>query len=261
MVISSGTPLRGLLLASFLLQAGPAVGQQAPVLVRYPLRLVELSVLADSSYGLELVVLPAADSERGKDGAPIWLRFEPDSVLGWLNRAAAALRFPAAGGPTDVIQWSPTLHPFHGPGGFLLGRHRKKGALQKDHWLAVADSTPGWLADIAAQEADSILHLFLALAGQARLDTSTSAALDASQVDQAASVVLQPKPRGRGRLVVQYIVGTDGRVEPASVLVLAASSAELEREALAQLQATAFAPARRGGQPVRQVVRQVMVSR
>src|ERR1044071_6566834 len=55
------------------------------------LLLLDLSLVADSSTGLQLLVEP-------KDGTTghslVWLRFDPDSALAWLNSAADVLRTP-----------------------------------------------------------------------------------------------------------------------------------------------------------------------
>jgi hypothetical protein len=219
------------------------------------LRLLDLSLVADSVYGLQLLVEP-------KDGTTahslVWLRFDPDSALTWLNSAAAVLRTPVSGGPPDAIQWSSTLRPIGGRGGFLLGRHRKKGSLEKDHWLAIADSAPGWQAEIAAKEADSLLHLILVLAPRAAIDTGARAALDRDQVDHPAVLMHQPSGGGGSRYVAaQYVVGVDGRVEPESVRLLLAPP-RLEAAARDEILALHFQPAVKGGKPVRQLVQQVL---
>ncbi len=210
--------------------------------------------MADSAYGLQLLVEP-------KDGTTghslVWLRLDPDSALAWLNSAAAVLRTPVSGGPPDAIQWSATLRPIGGRGGFLLGRHRKKGTLEKDHWLAIADSAPGWQAEIAPREADSLLRLILVLAPRAALDTGAHAALDRDQVDHPAVPTRQPNGGGSHPVAAQYVVGIDGRVEPESVRLFLVSSARLEAAARDEILGLRFEPAVKGGRPVRQLVQQV----
>jgi hypothetical protein len=236
---------------------GFVVPRQGPVAsARLSLRLLELSLVADSSYGLQLLVEP-------KDGTTghslVWLRFDPDSALAWLNSAAAVLRTPVSGGPPDAIQWSSTLRPIGGRGGFLLGRHRKKGTLEKDHWLAIADSAPGWQAEIAAREADSLLHLILVLAPRAAIDTGPHAALDCDRVDQPAVPTHQTNGGGGSHFVAaQYVVGVDGRVEPESLRLLLAPTSRLEAAAREEIFSFRFQPAVKGGKPVRQLVQQVL---
>jgi len=251
-----------LLLVVLIPGAARLASQPPAAMVRYSLRLVDLTVVADSTYGLQLLVVPASKTvAEGTEGTLVWLRFDPDSVLDWLNAAAAILRTAVPGGPADAIQWSPALRPLTGPGGFLLGRHRSKGRLGKEHWLAIADSAPGWQAELAAQEADSVLHLLLALAPQARIDTSASVARDRRQVDRPVTVVRQSRPPSRGlrsRVAVQYVVGSDGRVEPTSFTVLLAASPRLAAEAWEVVRESRFEPAQKTGQPVRQLVQQVI---
>jgi hypothetical protein len=227
------------------------------------LRLVDLSLVADTVYGLQRVALPTPKVVmEGTGGALVWLRFDPDTALAWLNAAAAVLRTAVPGGPVDAIQWSPTLRPVSGRGGFLLGRDRRKGVLGKAHWLAIADSAPGWQAEITAQEADSLLHLFLALAPQARLDVS-GAAPDKDNVDRPVSVVQQPQPASRGsrnRVAAQFVVGADGRVEPESFVVVLAASPRVASEAWEVVRASRFEPAQQRGRPVRQLV-QLLIAR
>jgi hypothetical protein len=239
---------------------GPVL--QSDGMLRYRLRSVEVRLLPDTTYGFQVLVAPtgsaAGSGERG--ASVVWLRFHPETALAWLNSASEVLRTPVSSGPPEAIQWSPNLRPLDGRGGFLLGRHRKRGVLQKDHWLAIADSAPGWQAKISAQEADSLLRLFLIVAGQARIDSSARAAADKEQVDRPATRRPESKPprEGSGRIAAQFVVGVDGRVEPESILILLATSPRHQADAAALIAGWRFEPARRGEQAVRQLVQQVI---
>ena len=236
-------------------------GQQTAVPVHYRLLAVELSILPDTAYGLQLIASPSVGS-REKSARLVWLRLHPDSVLEWLNRAAAALQLPASGGPVNAMQWSPDLRPLDGRGGLLIGRHRKKGVLQKDYGLAAADSAPGWEVEITGSEADSVLRLLLAAAAVSRVDTSNRAAADEGRVDQPAKLLQQERPRSRGAAAVvalRYVVGLDGRAEPGSLQTLFASAPENESEAARLVLDARFAAALKSGRPVRQLMRQVIV--
>lgn len=234
-------------------------------MVRYRLHSVELRMLPDTTYGFQLLVEPTGSANGpGAEGrGVVWLRFNPEAALAWLNSASGVLRTPISGGPAEAIQWSPNLRPLDGRGGFLLGRHRKKGVLQKDHWLAIADSAPGWQARITAQEADSLLRLILIVAGQARIDSSARAAVDKEQVDRPALLRQdsKPAPGGSGRIAAQFVVGADGRVEPESILILLAASRRHEADAAELIAGWRFEPARRGEQTVRQLVQRLIAWR
>ncbi|HKT59017.1 MAG TPA: energy transducer TonB [Gemmatimonadales bacterium] len=54
-----------------------------------------------------------------------------------------------------------------------------------------------------------------------------------------------------GRVVLEYVVGVDGRAEPASVHVLRSNHFLFERPAVQAVLHARFAPARKQGQPVR----------
>ena len=62
-----------------------------------------------------------------------------------------------------------------------------------------------------------------------------------------------------GRVVLQFVVDTTGTVEAPSLLVVEASDSAFARSSREALAATRFAPARAGGQVVRQLVRQTMI--
>ena len=245
-------------------QAAAHPAQPPLGMVIYSLRFVELRLLPDTAYGLQLLAEPTGVAgETEKERTVVWLRFDPEAALAWLNSAAGALRGPVSSGPSEAVQWSPPLRPLDGRGGFLLGRHRKKGVLQKDHWLAIADSAPGWQAEITAQEADSLLRLFLVLASQSRIDSSARTAADKEHVDRPALLKQRPKlPRGlSGRVAAQFVVGADGRVEEESFVVMFALPSHLETSAAELIRTWRFEPAQRGGQAVRQLVQQVFTWR
>ncbi|HEV8600061.1 MAG TPA: peptide-methionine (S)-S-oxide reductase [Gemmatimonadales bacterium] len=244
---------------------GPGPVLPARGMVRYRLGSVEVRMLPDTTYGFQLLIEPTGSpAGAGElDRSVVWLRFDPEAALAWLNSASGVLRTPVPGGPPEAIQWSPNLRPLDGRGGFLLGRHRKRGALQKDHWLAIADSAPGWQAKISAQEADSLLRLFLIVAGQSRIDSSARAAADKEQVDRPAMLQPESKParEGSGTIAAQFVVGADGRVEPESILILLAASPRQEADAAQLVAGWRFEPARRGDHAVRQLVQQVISRR
>ena len=243
------------------LPARGAAAQQPPGGYRLQVELASLYVVPDTVTGLSLLMLPAASSRQGREPqGPVWLRFHPDSALEWINSAVAAIRTPISGDQSAGIQWSRTLRPLRDSGAVALGRSRKKGQLERTHWLAMADSVSGWRFELSGNQADSLLRLLLIGGSQSRVDTSDAAAYDESRVDLPARIAEQPAARRRqpGRIAVQYVVGTDGRVEPASFRVFFAADPALIGETLALALAMRFEAAQRGGVRVRQVRRQVI---
>lgn len=251
-------------LASLLLLALPPLrelrAQDAPAGYRIEVELASLYVVPDTLTGLSLLMQPRAGSRGKEREGPVWLRLQPDSALEWINSAVAAIRTPLPGDQSEGIQWSRTLRPHRDSGAVALGRSRKKGKLERTHWLAIADSASGWRFELTAGEADSLLRLLLIGGSQSRTDTSAAAPFDASRVDRPARIVEQPaaKRRQPGQAAVQYVVGADGKVEPESFRVLLASDPGLMGETRMLVLASRFDPAERQGARVRQVVRQVI---
>jgi hypothetical protein len=156
---------------------GTVSAQETRTTYRLSLRLMELNFAADTMSGLQVLMRPSSRSQQAKEpNTLVSLRFHPDTVLEWINHAAAAIRMPAPNAPADGIQWSRTLLPREGKGAIAVGRERRKGKLQKGHWLAIADSTAGWRAEMDAADADSLLKLLLLAGSQSRVDTTGPAA-------------------------------------------------------------------------------------
>ena len=234
--------------------------QPAPAGYRIEVELASLHVVADTLTGLSLLMQPRTGSRGREREGPVWLRLQPDSALEWINSAVAAIRTPIPGDQSEGIQWSRTLRPLRDSGAVALGRSRKKGTLERTHWLAIADSASGWRFELSGTEADSLLRLLLIGGSQSRIDTSSTAPFDEFRVDRAARVADQPAPKRRqpGQAAVQYVVGADGRVEPESFRVLMVSDPTLTAETRALVMASRFEAAERAGARVRQVVRQVI---
>ena len=240
--------------------ARDARAQDPPVGYRIDVELASLHVVPDTLTGLALLMQPRASSRSKEREGPVWLRLQPDSALEWINSAVAAIRTPLPGDQSEGIQWSRTLRPLRDSGAVALGRSRKKGKLERTHWLAIADSASGWRFELTADEADSLLRLLLIGGSQSRTDTSSAAPFDESQVDRPARIVDQPaaKRRQPGQAAVQYVVGADGKVELGSFRVVLASDPGLIGETRTLILASRFDPAERQGARVRQVVRQVI---
>lgn len=87
----------------------------------------------------------------------------------------------------------------------------------------------------------------------------------AAQLDDPVQAISQPKPRYppalqaagvTGHAVVEFIVNTEGKVEPSSVKILSSTHQQFEQPAKEAILKSTFRPARYRGAPVRQLVNQ-----
>lgn len=245
-----------------LLGAGTATAQQARTIVNFPLRLADLGLISDTLSGVQVLMQPSFMTKEGRKGQPVWLRFNPDTVLDWINSAAAALTRPVQNGPAVGIQWSRTLTPLGKQGGGIaLGRERKKGNLEKTRWLAIGDSATGWRTALTGDQADSLLRLLMTMGIQSRLDTSSTIPRRFEDVDVPVAVVYQPRPKWTGtygRVATRYVVDANGNIEAASFEALLASDPALVSEARSMIMGSRFKPAQLGGTPIRQQVQQMI---
>ncbi|MEO5825753.1 MAG: TonB family protein [Gemmatimonadales bacterium] len=61
-----------------------------------------------------------------------------------------------------------------------------------------------------------------------------------------------------GRVTLEFVVGTDGRVEASTVKVMATTNTDFDAASTLAIRGSRFRPAKIGGRPVRQLVRQVV---
>jgi TonB family protein len=96
------------------------------------------------------------------------------------------------------------------------------------------------------------------------LDAVYQATTEDARFEQAA-LVSQPAPRYpraleaagvEGRVALEFVIDTTGRVEPASIRILQSSHDAFDVEARAALTGARFRPAKFSGHPVRQLTRQ-----
>jgi protein TonB len=90
------------------------------------------------------------------------------------------------------------------------------------------------------------------------------------EVDEPASVLLQPAPRYppvlqaaglEGRVLLEFVIDTAGHPEPASLRIIERSREGFDAAALETLERSLFRPARVGGRTVRQRTLQWVVFR
>jgi protein TonB len=95
---------------------------------------------------------------------------------------------------------------------------------------------------------------------------SEGKAFDENQVDKAVEVSRKVDPRYpdalksvgvQGNVVMRFIVGTDGRVEPGSIVAVSSPHKLFSDAVRSALLNTRYRPAEAGGQKVRQLVEQV----
>jgi len=85
------------------------------------------------------------------------------------------------------------------------------------------------------------------------------------ELDEPARALEQPSPRYppamqaaglEGFVVLEFIIGTDGQAEPASIKVIQSTHKEFERSAIETILRSRFSPAKLAGEKVRQLARQ-----
>ncbi len=95
--------------------------------------------------------------------------------------------------------------------------------------------------------------------------SSSGKALSEDQVDRAVEVLRQPEPRYpealksvgvQGNVVMRFIVGADGRVEPGSIEAVSTPNKLFSDAVRSALLSSRYRPAEAGGEKVRQLVEQ-----
>ncbi|MEZ4457734.1 MAG: energy transducer TonB [Gemmatimonadales bacterium] len=138
--------------------------------------------------------------------------------------------------------------------------------------FAVPVTVPTGIPPVTAAEAPGNPSRFVtAPAGRCAFCSSAAAApagdnpWRAESVDEPAAVLLQPEPAYpallrtagmSGRVILQFVVDTLGRVERGSVEVVESPHEAFAASATASIEASRFRPARVRGRVVRQLVRQ-----
>lgn len=91
--------------------------------------------------------------------------------------------------------------------------------------------------------------------------------LTVDQVDDQAIYLSGAEPRYpgvlrmagvEGRVTLEFVVGANGRVEASSIRVMATTNADFDAASIEAVRGSRFRPAKIGGRPVRQLVRQVV---
>jgi hypothetical protein len=218
---------------------------------------VEFAIVSDTIWGVGLAAAPvAAFQSRGREQPLIWLAFHPDSMGSWLREAEALLRFDSAPQSSPGANW---LRPLPGAGGeglLRLGRW-VAGGIRTDAIVAPSDGRAGWQVRLSAEETLSLV----ARLGEARAESRRDSAIIASWDKDSVDRPVQPRRQrmeavdGRsGRVLVQFVVDTNGRADMHTFTVILASDPTLEGAARAIIRRSRFEPATRRGRPVPQLV-------
>jgi hypothetical protein len=227
---------------------------------------MDFGLLADSTAGVTLVGAPGARSEQGRHPRVIWLRFDPDSLIPWLDLAAAYLNEPPREQEPEGIRWAPRLAPIRGTGGISFGRKIRHRQWLNVRYFMIADSVDNWIVEITPDQSRTFLNELLEVGSLSRYVAPT-AEHDTAQVhlpgdvDVKPSVVSQPQTSWLGtdgRVVLQFVIDTTGAPEMNTFLAVIASDSTLEAEARRVIAGSRFHPGRRDGRPVRTLVDQTI---
>lgn len=220
---------------------------------------VEFAIVSDTISGVGLAAAPvAALQSRGREQPIIWLTLHPDSMGSWLREAETLLRFDSAPESPPGANWLRPLPGAGGEGRLRLGRW-VAGGIRTDAIVAPSDDRAGWQVRLSAEETLSLVARLGEARAESRRDSAIIAAWDKDTVDSP----VQPRRQrmeavdGRsGRVLVQFVVDTNGRADMHTFTVILASDATLEGAARAIIRRSRFEPATRHGRPVPQLVMQ-----
>ena len=247
--------------------ARSAAGQAPLHIWPYSLRLADVSVTSSTTTGVTLYFAPAVTTIQGRDSTRlVSLSFHPDSALAWVDRVA---RLNHSGDRADLPDGVTYTRPLATPqqdGSIALGVDFQHGHPKRERVLGLVDGAQAWRVLLTATEVDSLTSLIFAAATESELPPLKAAGHRSEQETasdyQSIAVVhetLSPSKGQVGRVLATYEVGTDGRVDPTSVVVLLATSPQLVDLVRTTLRDAVFKPALRSGQPVRATVQQTFV--
>jgi len=251
-----------LVIASAVVLGIPLPGQDIVMIQRLSFPLMDLGLIADSVRGAGIVAVPSINSNVGWDHAKIvWLRFDPDSLIPWLDVAKAYLVTAPGASTPNGIRWAPPLSPVHGPGGLSFGRMVLRGELRDQRYLLVSDSAKQWNLEITRYQADKLLNGLLEVASLSRLSPSSHhdwVNADSVDVKPSYKSKLSSHPGLSGRVYLQVVVDSTGLADMSTYATIIASDTLVEAEARRAIAEAHFRPAMRAGHPVRVLVEQTI---
>lgn len=189
-------------------------------------------------------------------------------------------RFPIWPGTylRESTKWEEPIAPALGVEGLLVVRVSKDGRVQRAVFTAGAGAPtlePALLAAVhladsaglfaptadlrQRQDTTVVLQVVAGQLGELGFIPLARFRLAAVQVDEFPTIRKIPPPDhpgGRGSVILQYVIGSNGRAEPGSFTYLYADAPEFARAAVAAISRGRFTPARKAGCPVRMLVTQ-----
>lgn len=259
-------------LALLLLVVAPLEGQALATVVRVPWSLIDLVMVTDSCYGVWLLAAPNVRTSNWDKGSQIvGFTVDPLTLLQWGTAAQALTNDAVLAAVPDSVRFkaTPRLQSRRG-GRFMTLVWDLKGApADRQLQLVVVDSASRtqWKTFATVEEVSQLLATIEEVVARTpALRPRTDSSLVADDQDSEFEPVVQLKvPRPHypsallsrpqpGRVWVEYVVGTDGRVEKGSIRVLLADREDLADAAVSALQRATFRPATRRGALVRQRV-------
>lgn len=258
---------------ALLLSVGAPLESQAPAtVVRVQWPLIDVVMVTDSCYGVWLLAAPNVRTSNWERGSQIiGFAVDPLILLQWGTTAQALTRdsVPAAFPDSVRFRATPRLQSRSGGRFMTLVRDLKRGPADRRLQLVLIDSAgqTQWKTFTNAEEVTQLLATIeevVARAPALRPRTDSSLVADDQESEFEPAVQLKvPRPhypsallsrRQPGRVWVEYVVGTDGRVEKGSIHVLLTDHEEFASAAISALQRATFRPATRRGTLVRQRV-------
>jgi hypothetical protein len=225
---------------------------------------LDVGVVSDTIAGLQVFATTKANRHHPYTRQRFsWLRFDPSHVQAWLPAAQATLSAAPSASESGLAVWTlPIRHIIDEYGSMAVGRNYADGSGSSTYWLLISDSASRWQVEIGRAEVDSLFRLLALLAPLSRLDSTLPGGRLRDTVDTPVTfrgrLRLKRQPE-MGSVVVQYVVGVNGRADPQSVLVLLASNKRLVDPARRAIHRFRFTPATRGGKPVPQLITHPLV--
>jgi len=228
---------------------------------------VKVGLYPTAQFGMQLTVSTDVEAlfrpMHGMSGG-----FDPDSVLDWLNYADRVVHPSAPPTSPDAALLTPVLRSWSGDSIRFL--RRAKGRKWDPH-MAVMVDIPGPHPDrfdllVVPSQAVDLMAALQREAMVSGFNADSALAVRTRAVPEEADqppVLIDRGPMSamsvsglRGRVVLRFIVDTNGHADPASVETLMADHMALAQQATAAVLGERFTPGKLQGRPVAVMVMQ-----